>query len=307
MKLYSLKKDKLSPISSESFNLEKDIQILVENNLTDLFNLELVKSEFSVKSYRLDSLGFDKENNSFVIIEYKRDKNFSVIDQGYTYLSIMLNNKSDFILEYNENCENNLKRSDVDWTQSRVIFISPKFTDLQKNSVNFKDVPFELWEINKFENNIIGFSQHQTDSKESISTTVKDNGKSTVSTVSRQVKVYSEEDHINQPKVPESVKEIYSNLKDRLLNLGDDIDLVPRSMYISYKRKSNFFDIHFLKSGLWCWINMKKGELDDPKNITRDVSSIGHYGVGDYELFIKEESDLDYCMFLIKQSYNKQG
>lgn len=306
MKLYSLNKQRLSTISSESFGLEKEIQNLVENNLNELFNLELVKSEFPIKKYRLDTLCFDSENKSFVIIEYKRDKNFSVIDQGYSYLSVMLNNKSDFILEYNENCKDNLRRSDVDWTQSRVIFISPKFTELQKDSVNFKDVPFELWEIQKFENNIIGFNQHKSDSKESISTTVKVNSKNPVSTVSRQVKVYTEEDHINQPKVQDSVKQIYSDLKNRLLNLGDDIEVVPRKMYIGYKRKSNFVDINFLKDGLWVWINLKKGELDDPNGITRDVSEIGHYGNGDYDLSITEDSDLDYIMFLIKQSYKKQ-
>lgn len=307
MKLYSIRNNITSPIPNESFVFEKEIQNLIENNLNELFNLELVKSEFPLKKYRLDTLCFDRENKSFVIIEYKRDKNFSVIDQGYSYLSIMLNNKSDFILEYNENCKDNLKRNDVDWTQSRVIFISPKFTEYQKDSVNFKDVPFELWEINKFENNIIGINQHKTDSKESISTTVKDIGKSTVISVSKQVKVYSEEDLINQPKVQDIVKEVYSELKNRLLNLGDDVVIVPRKIYISYKRKSNFFDINFLKNGLWCWINLKKGELDDPNNITRDVSEIGHYGNGDYEVFIDKDSDLDYIMFLIKQSYKKQG
>jgi len=306
MKLYSFRNQNLTPISSESFGLEKEIQNMVENNLTQLFNLQLVKSEFPIKKYRLDTLCFDRENKSFVIIEYKRDKNFSVIDQGYSYLSVMLNNKSDFILEYNENLDETLRRSDVDWSQSRVIFVSPKFTEQQKDSVNFKDVPFELWEIQKFENNIIGFHQYKSDSKESISTTVKDNGKSPVSSVSRQVKVYSEDDHINQPKVQDFVKEIYDELKIRLLNLGDDIDIVPRKMYIGFKRKSNFVDVSFLKDGLWVWINMKSGELDDPNGVTRDVSEIGHYGNGDYDLSITKDSDLDYIMYLIKQSYKKQ-
>ena len=35
----------------------------------------------------------------------KNSKSSSVIDQGYSYLSTMLNNKSDFILEYIENAD----------------------------------------------------------------------------------------------------------------------------------------------------------------------------------------------------------
>lgn len=306
MKLFSIKENKLSKITSTSFKLEKDIQSIVESNLDVLFNLEFVRTEFSIKNFRFDTLCFDKDKNCFVVIEYKRDRNFSVIDQGYTYMSILLNNKSDFILEYNESCGGTLKRDDIDWSQSRVVFVSTNYTEYQKQSINFKDVPFELWEIKRYENKMLGMIQHKTNSEESI-TKVSKGSENIVSKVSKEVKVYTEDDHINKPKVPESIKEIYSNLRQRLLNLGDDIDVVPRSIYISYKRKSNFFDIHFLKSGLWCWINIKKGELDDPKNITRDVSTIGHYGVGDYELFIKDDSDLDYCMFLIKQSYNKQS
>ena len=64
----------------------------------------------------------------------------------------MLNNKADFVLEFNENSDYQLKREDVDWTQSKIIFISPSFSSYQKHSVNFRDVPFELWEIKKYQN-----------------------------------------------------------------------------------------------------------------------------------------------------------
>jgi hypothetical protein len=140
---------------------------LVEENVTELFGLQFVSSEFSVSDFRLDSLCFDEENNSFVVIEYKRGSNYSVIDQGYSYLSVMLNNKADFILEYNERMSAQLKRSDINWSGSRVIFISPAFNQYQKNSVNFKDVPFELWEIKRFQGNLLTFEQHKPSSKES--------------------------------------------------------------------------------------------------------------------------------------------
>lgn len=305
MKLYSINKTKLKSISSNKFKLERDIQNLIENNIDELFNLQFVKSELTVKNFRIDTLGYDKENKSFVIIEYKKERNFSIIDQGYTYMSLMLNNKSDFILEYNENCGGRLKRDDVDWTQSKVIFISPNFTDYQKHSINFRDVPFELWEIIKYENDLLGIVQHKTTSNESISS-ISDDKSNVVNEVSKEIKVYDEEYHLSQSRVKENTKEKYGDLKERVLNLGSDITIIPRKTYISFKRKTNFLDIHFLKEGLWCWINLKKGELDDPKGFSRDVSSIGHYGNGDYELFIKDDSDLDYVMFLINQSFKKQ-
>lgn len=307
MKLYSIKdKTKLKPIFNIKFDLEKEIQVLFEKNLEELFNLQFVKSEFSIKNFRIDTLGYDSENKSFVIIEYKKDRNFSVIDQGYTYMSLMLNNKSDFILEYNENCGGVLKRDDIDWTQSKVIFVSPHFTEYQKHSINFKDVPFELWEVKKYENDMIGLVQHKTTSDESIST-ISDDKSNVVNQVSREVKVYTEDDHLNLPKISETTKEVYQDLKERILNMGGEVNITPKKSYIGYKRKTNFFDVLIQRNDLWCWINMKKGELDDPKNLCRDITTIGHYGNGDYDIRINENTDLDYVMFLINQSYKKQN
>ena len=306
MKLYSVKGNKLNSISGWDFKLEKDIQNIVENNLEVLFNLQFVKSELTIKNFRVDTLAFDPENKSFIIIEYKKGRNYSVIDQGYTYMSLLLNNKSDFILEYNENCGGQLKRDDVDWSQSKVIFISPSFTDYQKHSVNFKDVPFELWEIKQYENNLVGLVQHKTSSDESIATTIIGQDENIVRSVSQEVKLTKEEDHVNHKKVTESTKQLYADLKERIMNIGPDIEIVARKLYIGFKRKNNFFSVYIGKNELWCWINMKKGELDDPKGICRDVSNIGHYGPGDYDLTIKIDSDLDYIMFLINQAYKKQ-
>ena len=127
MAIFRLEKDELEEIKEESFDLEKDIQKITEKNLRKIFQLKLIKTEFSLNSLRIDTLAYDNETRSFVIIEYKKDKNFSVVDQGYAYLSLLLNNKAEFIQEYNESSEDFLKREDIDWTQSRVIFISPFF------------------------------------------------------------------------------------------------------------------------------------------------------------------------------------
>jgi predicted transport protein len=306
MKLYSIQdKTKLKPVSNIKFDLEKEIQVLFEKNLEELFNLQFVKSEFSIKSFRIDTLGYDSENKSFVIIEYKKDRNFSVIDQGYTYMSLMLNNKSDFILEYNENCGGVLKRDDIDWTQSKVIFVSPHFTEYQKHSINFKDVPFELWEVKKYQNNMIGLVQHKTTSDESISS-ISDDKSNVVNQVSREVKVYTEEYHFKKNvRRDEKVVDLYNELKDRILNLGE-VEIIPRKEYIGFRKKRPFCDVVFYTDHLRILVNLKKGQLDDPKNLTKDMSSQGHWGNGDYELRLSPNDELDYVMFLITQSYKKQ-
>jgi predicted transport protein len=54
------------------------------------------------------------------------------------------------------------------------------------------------------------------------------------------------------------------------------------------------------------WINLSKGELEDPKKMARDVSEIGHWGNGDYQIALESSEALDYLLILIKQSYAKR-
>jgi predicted transport protein len=306
MKLFNINGNSLERVYADSFKLEKDIQELVEKNTETLFGFEFVKSEFTVDTFRLDTLCYDEENQSFTIIEYKKDKNFSVIDQGYTYLSLLLNNKAEFILEYNESKEKSLKRDDVDWSQSRVIFISPKYTDYQKHSVNFKDVPFELWEIQKYKNGTVGLIQHQAESRESIQATSSGQSDSVLKSVSKQVKIYDEEYHLTKSKSrPPEIPELYYKVKERILDLGEDIEMKYLAQTIQFKVNRSIVDLIIYNSGIIAVINMKKGELDDPRGETKDVSEKGHWGNGDYKYKFTPGKELEYGIYLIKQAYDK--
>lgn len=155
MTLYINQAGKLNEIREQSFKLERDIQKVFEANLSTIMDFELVKSEFTIKNKRIDTLAFDRQSGAFIIIEYKRDKNMSVVDQGFTYLSLMLENKADFIIEYNESLRQNLKREDVDWRKTRVAFVSTRFLGNQIQATNVKDIAIELWEVKQYENGTI--------------------------------------------------------------------------------------------------------------------------------------------------------
>lgn len=293
--------DLLENIKEQPFKLEKDIQSLTERNLKSIFGLDFVKSEFSLNNFRIDTLAFDKDAGAFVIIEYKRDKNFSVIDQGYAYLSLMLNNKADFILEFNENSKETLKRNDVDWSQSRVIFISPSFTTYQKEAINFKDLPIELWEIKRYDNQTVNYNQIKTSgAQESVKTISRQDD--AIEKVTKEIKVYTEDEHLE--KGIAEIKELYETFKSAILNL-DELEVKPKKKYIAFVSGSNVVDIHIQKNALKMWLNLQQGDLDDPKGLARDVSSVGHWGNGDYEIVMRTDEELEYILSLIKQSLKK--
>jgi len=299
MKLYTKTKNNITLLKEVPFKLEKDIQNLFESQLSELVGLQLVKSEFTIKNKRIDTLAFDPQNKAFIIIEYKRSKSNSVVDQGFTYLNLMLENKADFIVEYNESCKDSIQRKDVDWSQTRVIFVSTSFTENQKLATNFKDIAIELYEVKQYEGGIIAINPiKKSSSATSIQPlTEKDEA---IKNVTREIKVYSEEDHLANKS--EEITELYEAYKDAILNLTDNIEIQARKDYIAFKKNSNIADITIQRKGLKMWINLKKGNLDDPKKITRDVSETGHWGNGDYELLITDSVNLEYIMSLVKQA-----
>jgi len=298
MIIYNTTANKLVQVKEKPFKLEREIQAIFESNLQNIMGLLFVKSEFTIKNKRIDTLAFDKQTNAFIIIEYKRDKNYSVVDQGLTYLNLMLQNKAEFILTYNETLKDILHSKDVDWSQSRVAFVSPSFTDNQISASDFKDFGIELWEIKQFENNTISIN---TIKKSSGAPSIKPllENSDNLKEVKENIKVYTEEDHYSNGS--DYTIELYEKFKSSILNLTDGIEILPQKYYIAFKKGSNISDIEIQKKSLKIFINAKIGTLDDPKGLVKDVSNIGHRGNGDYQIQIENDKDLEYIMSLIKQ------
>ena len=289
----------------------------MEVNVESVFNLKFIQSELSVDKYRIDTLCFDEENNSFVIIEYKKGKSYSVIDQGYTYLQLLLNNKSDFLLVLSQYFNKILRMEDVDWSQSRIIFVSPSFNSYQKDSVNFKGLPFELWEIKRYSNDTVVLNEHRSNSKESIET-LNPTTNSTISQVSKEVKVYTEDEHTS--KMNNTILESWTELKEELLELGG-VEFIPKRHYIGLNFEGtnvcyiNFRKSHILIDILGGTIYPDKSKsrnfltLEDHKNITSKRSRILNSGGNQisYRIKFDSNSDIDYVMLLIKQSYKSKS
>lgn len=298
--LYKRIANTIEIVKETPFKKEKELQTLFENNLELLTGLTFVKSEFSIKNKRIDTLAFDQESKAFIIIEYKRDRNSSVIDQGFTYLSLMLQNKADFILEYNEqNPKNILSRNEVDWSQSRVIFVASDFTENQIEATNFRDIAIELYEAKRYGEHLLISPIMKNRTAESIKTITQKNKE--YKNIANEIKVYTEEKLLANKS--DDILELYDKFRSAIINLSDGIEIKPLKLYVAFKKdKRNICDIEIQNKNLRLFINIKKGCLDDTKNIARDVSNIGHWGNGDYEIKIFDSKNLEYIMSLVKQA-----
>jgi len=313
MPIFKINSQKLEPISEKKIDLESDIQKLTEQNLEIIFGLKFIcgasNQEFCVRvneqDFYIDTVAFDESLNSVVLIEYKKDKSFSVIDQGFAYLSAMLNNKAEFVLEINERISKKFTKKDIDWEQSRIIFISNEFTNYQKNAINFKDLPMFLYEVKAYGNGLIDYNPIKPfRTSESINKFIKDKK---VQEVTKEVKVFSIEDHLK--KAGQETLNFYNELSKKIYELDARIHDKPVSYYIGYKVKyQNFCSLVLFKDKIGIYVRSSK--IIDNEKLFKKVPS--KYGWGKTPLWRADiqsaSADLNlinYLISIIKQAYDE--
>lgn len=301
MVLYDINGDKLTP-SKIDFDRESKLQRLTENNLEELFDLQFVQTEFEYKQLRIDTLAFNTKTNSFVIIEYKNKLEYSVIDQGFSYLSLLLNNKFYFIKKYNEITGLNLDIEDFDFSKTKIMIIAPGFTKYQLKSTEFSDLPFELWKVRLYENGCVSYDKIKNDSATSIREVVLDKRNIQINLESLN---YTEDDLLRDKSL--EINELYYSLKERLLSEFDDLDMEIFKTLSSYKVNDNLICVvRFLSKSLSIWFFTKN--LDDFENRTKDLSESSTGGSGvHYQIDLSSEDDFDYFMELFKQVYEEKS
>jgi hypothetical protein len=101
--------------------------------------------------------------------------------------------------------------------------------------------------------------------------------------------------------------EQYKKLRKELKSIGITFTENPTKRYISLLQDSkSFCQICGLKSGLKIWINLDLNELTEEESLkVRDVSKIGHWGMGDIECFVENGSEMEWIVSLINKSFKK--
>lgn len=296
---------KLIDINEKSFDLEKDLQKLTETNLELIFWLKFISTEFVLREFRIDTLAYDEENKSFVIIEYKRWSSLSVIDQGYTYLWLMLDNQANFVLEYNQKTGKNYNLKDINWEWSRVMFVANWFTTYQRNAINFKDLPIELWETKKFGTDIVVYDQIKAKNTQASVKTITKNTE--IEKVVRELKTYTVDDQFKWDDWIKS-KELYEELSEKILAVDARLEVNPKKIYIWFAiGRNNVVEAKIQKARIWFDVlRIEPKDISDPeKKLTYVKDSMKYYNKHISKIEITKSEDIDYAVFLTKQVLKK--
>ena len=301
MALFKIKSGHVEKLSIVNLDREKTIQTLFEENLLVILDVDFLASEYSTTSFgRIDTLGIDK-NGAPVIIEYKRNQNDNVINQGLSYLKWLLDHKADFDIL----CRNKKINLEIDWTSPRLICVAESYNKFDLDTVEILPIKIELLRYRIYEDNIL-FVESENQKLIKLNTSkIFDKVKKEKEIGNKLQKEYDVQEHLRIAS--KEIRDLFMNLKEMIISLDDSIVEEAKAKYIAYKLTTNFVDIVIKKNAMKAFLNIPSGKLNDPYNIARDMAKpkkIGHWGNGDYEVIINNKDDLSKLFDLIKQAYD---
>lgn len=279
------------------FNLEREIQKLFEANLESLLRVRMVASEFSTgQGGRIDTLGID-ENGFPVVIEYKLDKNRTVINQGMSYMAWLRSHKAEFWKVVFERLGKEAADS-IDHSSTRLICIATDFTRDDLGAYELMPSSIDLVRYRRFGDSQL-LLERITSSAPSATpaTTHATTGRTSVD---KPISQWLEE-------AKPDIKELYEGLRAAIMAQGEDVTEKPTKLYIAFKRTRNFATVTyatFTNLNLYLHVNVNEVEMREG---LRDVRSIGHWGTGDLEIKIKTLEDVQRANSLIQRAYEGQS
>ncbi|WQT58376.1 DUF262 and DUF1524 domain-containing protein [Helicobacter pylori] len=107
-------------------------------------------------------------------------------------------------------------------------------------------------------------------------------------------------------KFSSNSRELFDILRKEIKALDERVTEKFNQEYISYMFDKNFVDIVVQNKDLKLYLNMEFNELQDEKNLARDMTNKGHLGNGDIEIKLEAKANIPYCLGLIKQALEKQ-
>lgn len=285
------------------FQLERDLQQIIEKNLEEIFGVHFVASEFAVRGEqpgRIDTLGLDIEGAP-TIIEYKRDKSESVINQGLYYMNWLIDHRGDFIVEAHKKLGADIE---ISWSHPRLIIIAQNYAKWDIHAVNRMGEGIELWEYVRYGDDLLYLNQVYGQQRTAPAPSrITNNITPTSDQVSSEPE-YTIQYHTGRKS--SRVQSLFERLREGILSLGTDegeIIETPNKLYISYRHGRNFCQVQLMAKGLKLHLDIQTSDLHDPKNLARDVSNIGHWGTGDTEVKLNSDDEIEDVLALIEQSY----
>ena len=302
IKLFALTGGAATEIPGEATAVEKSLQSLIERNMEPMLGIRLLKTEHSTGPKhrgRIDTLGID-ENNTPVIVEYKRATNQNVINQGLFYMDWLLDHRAEFEMLVLKKLDRRTADS-IDWSAPRLLCIAGGYTRYDEHAVEQMNRNIELIRYRRFGDGLL-----MLEMVNAVSAMGAGPGGATVGG-SEPGKPPASSKRISDvlASLDGPLQDLYQALQDHILAIGDDVQEKRLKYYVAFKRIRNFacVEVHPSKSRITIFLKVNPEDIELIPGFTRDVRAVGHFGTGDLEVKIRTQGDLERAKPLLQRSY----
>ena len=301
IKLFDLTGNAATEIPGAATAVEKSLQSLIERNMESMLGIRLLKTEHSTGPKhrgRIDTLGID-ENNTPVIVEYKRATNQNVINQGLFYMDWLLDHRAEFAMLVLKKLGGTTADA-IDWSAPRLLCIAGGYTRYDEHAVEQMNRNIELIRYRRFGNGLLMLEMVNAVSAAGTGPDGDSDGGPGRSKPGKYKEISEVLATLDGPLL-----DLYQAVRDHILALGDDVQEKRPKYYVAFKRMRNFacVEVRPTKSVVIAYLKVDPDKVDLLAGFTRDVREVGHYGTGDLEVTIRTLEDLERAKPLFQESY----
>lgn len=292
MPVFTTQNGKLKKLSSQPFSKEKELQALVEQNLDELLGMHFLATEYTTTfGGRIDTLAVDY-TGAPVIIEYKRNKNDNVINQGMSYLRWLQAQKVEFfeMLVIKKLGSEVAQKIEIDWKNPRVVCVAEAYSKFDIDTVEVIPMRIELFKYRNYESGIFSLEPLGVSEQKSKTSSDVQVEKTTIDATIEEL----------TKKASPSTKELFEDLRARIFELDENITEKATTLYVAYRVTKNFAEIHIGKNQLK--VHLRPIEYSDPDSKVEKVSDSYNWTM-DRRIYVKSANDLAYALKIIEESY----
>ncbi|MFF0131595.1 DUF5655 domain-containing protein [Streptomyces mirabilis] len=306
LKLFQLAADGRDiELQGSAVALEVELQRRIEAGMEAMLGIRFLASEYPTGPWhrgRIDTLGLD-ENNTPVVIEYKRGADSGVLSQAVSYVSWLCSARHEFEALVKERLGSEAAGA-IDWRNPRMVCIAASFSHHDRVAVHRLHERIDLVRYRVFDGGLLTLLLLESAP-----------GSASPAPARRQ----SREREVaagpgggdRKPSVqatldaaPACLRDLYGELDEALTAWGE-VEVAPLLHYIAYRRMVNLASVIFRPKheAILVYFKLDPDTVELEEGFSRDMRGIGHLGTGDLEVRIASAADLEKAGPLIRRAF----
>ncbi|MDH6703064.1 DUF5655 domain-containing protein [Streptomyces griseoviridis] len=285
--------------------LEVELQRRIEAGMEAMLGIRFLASEYPTGPWhrgRIDTLGLD-ENNTPVVIEYKKGSDSGVMSQAVSYLSWLDSARHEFEALVKEKLGTEAAEA-IDWRNPRMVCIAASFSHHDRVAVQRVHERIDLVRYRIFDGGLLSLLLIESTHGSPRPAPARRQRRERDEAVSVGGRSEKPSVQANPSVAPACLHDLYVELDEGLTAWGE-VEVAPLRHYIAYRRMVNLASVIFRPKHevILVYLRIDPDTVELEEGLSRDMRGIGHLGTGDLEVRISSAADLEKAGPLIRRAF----